>query len=542
MAKLVLGPLLRYVDETSAAVWVETDEPCEVTVLDAVTRTFTVHGHHYALAEIEGLTPSSSIEYTVDIDGGQVWPPPGEQFPPSRIRTARPTGKQKLLFGSCRISASHDAASVAIHGTDMLRAFAHEIAASPEHDWPDTVLMLGDQVYADEPPEKIRQFIRDRRDTSVDPGEEIADYTEYAQLYRMAWDEPWVRWLLSTIPVLTIFDDHDLRDDWNTSQDWRETMLRQAWWRRRVVAGLGSYWIYQHLGNMSPKERAGDPMLAALRAAEGDGGDVLDDFAWNCDANPEFYRWSYYRDFGTTRLIVLDSRCSRSLTPGQRRMVDAAEWAWFEDLASGETEHLVIGSTLPILLPAGLHYLESWNEAVCDGAWGRRAAVVSEKIRQGIDLEHWGAFRDGFDDMSRLVKDLATGQRGRPPRSIVFLSGDVHYSYLARAGIDGATSTVHQVVCSPIRNPLSRLFRLANVIASFVIAGVLGYLLARMAGVRRTLFDWRVNRGPWFDNALAVLDLDGPVATVSWHTAADTTDVPAPLTRLGSQPLTPPPN
>ena len=33
MAKLVLGPLLRYVGETEAVVWVETDEPCEVEIL-----------------------------------------------------------------------------------------------------------------------------------------------------------------------------------------------------------------------------------------------------------------------------------------------------------------------------------------------------------------------------------------------------------------------------------------------------------------------------------------------------------------------------
>src|SRR5215218_7447057 len=30
MSKLVLGPLLRYVGETDATVWVETDQPCEV--------------------------------------------------------------------------------------------------------------------------------------------------------------------------------------------------------------------------------------------------------------------------------------------------------------------------------------------------------------------------------------------------------------------------------------------------------------------------------------------------------------------------------
>ena len=33
MAELILGPILRYVDATSATVWVETDGPCEVEML-----------------------------------------------------------------------------------------------------------------------------------------------------------------------------------------------------------------------------------------------------------------------------------------------------------------------------------------------------------------------------------------------------------------------------------------------------------------------------------------------------------------------------
>ena len=35
MPRLLLGPLLRYAGGTQATVWVETDAPCEVAVLDA---------------------------------------------------------------------------------------------------------------------------------------------------------------------------------------------------------------------------------------------------------------------------------------------------------------------------------------------------------------------------------------------------------------------------------------------------------------------------------------------------------------------------
>ena len=44
MPSLVLGPLLRYVGETDAVLWVETDSPCDVEILGARERTAAVRG------------------------------------------------------------------------------------------------------------------------------------------------------------------------------------------------------------------------------------------------------------------------------------------------------------------------------------------------------------------------------------------------------------------------------------------------------------------------------------------------------------------
>jgi len=55
--------MLRYADESSAALWVETATDAEVSVhADGRvwrTRTFAVHGHHYALVD-PGASPSTS--------------------------------------------------------------------------------------------------------------------------------------------------------------------------------------------------------------------------------------------------------------------------------------------------------------------------------------------------------------------------------------------------------------------------------------------------------------------------------------------------
>ena len=38
------------------------------------------------------------------------------------------------------------------------------------------------------------------------------------------------------------------------------------------------------------------------------------------------------------------------------------------------------------------------------------------EIRQGLDLEHWGAFQSSFQDVARQVMEVAAGKRGRAPR------------------------------------------------------------------------------------------------------------------------------
>ncbi|WP_214105297.1 alkaline phosphatase D family protein [Acrocarpospora catenulata] len=486
MTDLVIGPLLRYVDASVATIWVETGRPCTVTVVAGEERvsepTFTVHGHHYAILDIPLSKP---VSYRVALDGTEVWPLEGIE--PSVIRPVERL--EKVVFGSCRTSVPHDAAHTLSHGVDTLRAYGH--ALTVDEGLPDLLLMLGDQVYADEPSVEMLDYIRNRRN-GTEPVDEIADFEEYAELYRQAWTDPEIRWLLSTVPTAMIFDDHDLRDDWNTSRPWREQMAQVAWWQRRVVAGLGAYWIYQHLGNLTPAERAADEVLAKIKAAP-DGAEVLDAFAERADADPMSNRWSYARDYGSTRLIMLDTRCARHLEPGARSMLDSAEWGWLVEQVAGDHEFLLVGSSVPVLLPAGIHHVEAWNEALADGAWGRRVARFSERVRQAVDLEHWAAFRRSFERLCRLLAGSGS--------TVLLLSGDVHYSYVAR--IKGAP--VYQLVCSPIRNPLSRLLRLANILAQFGVAGLAGGLLARTARLPRPPYRWKITDGPWFSNALAML-------------------------------------
>ncbi len=521
---LVVGPLLRYVDESRATVWVETDRACSVDVVADGRRhhadTWSVHGHHYALVRLDELPTSVATEYQVLLDDHQVWPEPGSGYPPSVIRTTNPDTPFRLLFGSCRRSAPFDEEHLDTLGADALVALAESMRTTPVADWPDALLMIGDQIYADDPSEAIVERLHAAH-PDVDPevDGEIGNFEEYTWLYAEAWMEPTVRWLLSTVPSAMLLDDHDLRDDWNTSLSWRRWVTAQPWWRDRVVGGYGSYWVYQHLGNLSPEQLAGDEVYARLLATHDDDERTrhLDGAAWAADVDSTSIRFSYYRDLGATgrgvRLVSIDSRCSRQLDPDDRRMVDPPEWEWVRDAVLGTDlryDHLVLASTLPFLLPPGLHHLEGWDEAISEGAWKRPGKWTGEKLRQALDLEHWASFRASFREVIDLLRDVVG--RHRPPATVLLLSGDVHCNYTAHAELDGLDhpgTVLQQLTMSPFRNDIERAGKAAEVLLNRKFWTRVMHRMARMAHVDDVAMSWQVEHGPWFDNGVMAVTFEG---------------------------------
>jgi hypothetical protein len=519
MAGLLLGPLLRYVGRTTATVWVEADAACDVAVLGQSARTFEVSGHHYALVPLEDLPEGAVLEYEVHLDGERVWPLPGSTHPPSTIHTREGEDRARLVFGSCRVGAPQREPYTLPpgeehgFGVDALWAYSRRLQEGIE-PWPDGLLLCGDQVYADEVSPETLEYIRSRRDTSQPPGEEIADFEEYTRLYREAWSDPDIRWLFSTVASLMVFDDHDVIDDWNISWQWLEDIRSEPWWRSRITGAYMAYWVYQHLGNLAPPELDEDEVYRLAMSADGaDIGPELERFAERADRESASTRWASRRDFGRSRVLVVDSRAARVLDDGHRDMVDEEEWAWIADRSHEAVDHLVIVSTLPVFLAPGVHYLEAWNEAVCAGAWGRPAAWLGERLRRSFDLEHWPAFQESFTGMVDLLRDVATGSRsGRPPASITLVGGDVHNAYIAEVSLgrrDASRSRVHQLVCSPFRNPLSPMQRrLVGLMSTRLAAGAMRRL-ARLAGVKPPTVRWRYRAGPTYHNSIGVVELDG---------------------------------
>ena len=153
----------------------------------------------------------------------------------------------------------------------------------------------------------------------------MADFEEYTRLYAESWSDPQVRWLLSTIPSSMIFDDHEMIDDWNTSAAWRREVTANDWWTARISGGLVSYWVYQHLGNLSPQELAENTTWQAIQALRSDSDDaepMLREMAEHADARAGQHPLELRAALGR-RPADHDRQPRR---PGARRAATAAWW------------------------------------------------------------------------------------------------------------------------------------------------------------------------------------------------------------------------
>ena len=221
---------------------------------------------------------------------------------------------------------------------------------------------------------------------------------------------------------------------------------------------------------------------------------------------------------------MIDSRCGRMLDEGDRSMVSDAEFAWIEEQLAGDYDHLLIGTSLPWLLPRALHDLEAWNEMLAtaraargsrrsrEAAPGRRPRAlggVPGLLRAARRPDRQSAAATTPDRTAGAGHDLRAVRR-RPPR-------------LRRAGrLPRAADRrkVYQLTCSPLHNYVPGFMKVTFRISwNRLTERSVRFVLGRVSTVPPMRLEWNRLCGPFFGDQIATLTLDGRSARVRFEKA-----------------------
>ena len=255
-----------------------------------------------------------------------------------------------------------------------------------------------------------------------------------------------VRRALANVPTYMIFDDHEITDDWYLNMAWCSRTLDKPLGRRILQNGILAYTICQAWGNTPEqfaKESIGEALLKAAVGWSFSGGEntiyeslitqkiglpLVAEIEQNSQKIPHddaALTWHYTVNGPGYEVIVLDTRTWREF-PGKEFDFPAliSQEGYDEQISKqvrrDDIEVSFIISPGPFI---GVPFIEnlqkiakSFYEKLGNAAWG-------------FDTEAWALDKTAFE---RMLARLALRALPNSKSRIVFLSGDVHYSFGAR--------------------------------------------------------------------------------------------------------------
>jgi PhoD-like phosphatase len=525
------GPLVRAASPTSIIVWAELASPCTVkfqavpadtdapTSSPTTTSTHSISagGHHYVVLQLRELQPSTWYNYTLAVlDGEHTVPLPA--LPLQCFRTldeGRSASTLRVLYGSCR-KLNHPEADILNALGDWLVMRSDE----REHVWPHLLLLIGDQIYADEPPPTLREHYH--------LPAHAQSFEDYAQMYMHAWTyKPGIRQALALVPTFMIFDDHELTNNWNLDPTWRMSMLRRGR-GQMLVDGLVAYWLYQGWGNLLAQNDSDHPLMKIMQAAAHSGIDVLQalrDTVKQSIYNEIIIPWHYtlpthpaifVTNTRADRTTVLDGDDLDVYAPtaimDDKQMSDLGTW-----LQMHHERTVILVSSVPVLLPPVIGMAEyvmgirPWSNSAPPLRWlGQRLAALQQYMAHSTSFEHWAVFAKTW----RRLVDLFGQHNG----NVLVLSGDVHFSYAIEAHkASGHSHHTHlyQFVSSPIQNELEPGSRTMIEQQSRIPALPYGGLHTRMLPLEATKHTRDLRRRILYENTLGYLTIQPQDAETS---------------------------
>jgi hypothetical protein len=258
---------------------------------------------------------------------------------------------------------------------------------------------------------------------------------------------PKVRRVLANVATYMMFDDHDVTDDWNLSQIWRDRVFTSPLGKTIVRNGLLGYFLCQGWGNdpaafeEDVPQSSGPPqpsprkqlMLAIPRLFQkGDelppdrtASDEIDVLLGLDGADPPV-KWHYSIDGPRHRAIVLDNRTRRAFESRVSPPTNLSANAIRDQIPNSAVTPLPAGvEVLFVIAPLPLLGVALFDELL--GPLSYRAFDVKHfRTIAGLPGTNPDAI-EGWSNVPRVFEEVLA--KLAPYRRIVVLSGDVHYAY-----------------------------------------------------------------------------------------------------------------
>jgi hypothetical protein len=412
------------------------------------------------------------------------------------------------VYGSCRKLSNLQQDTLAAFGK-----WLKEREEVRETQWPHLLLLIGDQIYADDPARQLREMYPQAQEGAL-------SFEDFTHFYQYAWaNDDGTRQALASIPTYMIFDDHEITNDWDAWPTWRAEIIQQGK-EQLLIDGLVAYWVYQGWGNLSSQGRQRHPLAQLMQAAAQSGQDILEelrDYIRTTMRAQADQGW-HYQIPTTPPIFVTNTRVDRtSIFPhnqkdlyapthimSKQQMADLQHW-----MATNTAYPAIIVSSIPALLPPAIGFAEYltgirlWSKGTGPlHQSGQQLARIQLRLAQRLKFDHWPIYNASWHELLQAAQNHAG--------TTFILSGDVHFSYVAEGrplSSHAGKTRIYQLVSTPIQNELSagdqRLIEGQSIVTRMIYGG----LDTRILPMQVTIPTVHTRHHLLFENTLAYITL-----------------------------------
>ncbi len=261
------------------------------------------------------------------------------------------------------------------------------------------------------------------------PPKEITTLSDYRTRYSQYRSDPDLQKLHARHPFITIYDDHEIANDW-----WREGAENhddsEGAFIDRLAAGLQAWREWLPLRPFS----ATDPLRAWRRMQFGDLVDL-----WALDAR-------LYRDQQPTNAIVGYGSVDPAVDSPTRTMLGAEQKTWLKaGLAASTARWKVLSNQVPFYPFVVGAALPNVLEQVLDPLDGTLPPLPAT-----LTVEDWNGYRAEQQEMMAVMAEA---------KNVVVLTGDYHESFAAEVPIHpgdyllNGNSVAVEFICPSVTSP-----------------------------------------------------------------------------------------